>query len=340
MQQPENPTSEPKLCFILGIRQRSGTNYLFRLLTEHAECTGPGPLWEDYFVRHSQNLNNYTDSLYNTWNPTWDVANKIGPKETLLNYFGDAISRFLKLQLRQDNAEQSTKGQDASKKTTPKILLTKTPSVENLDNFFDLFPNAYLIIIIRDGRAVVESGVRSFNWNYEDATRKWRDGARSIIDLQGKYKNTNKKFLIIKYEDLFTDEKTELNRAFEYLEIDPTKFDFSSVQDLGITGSSEVKKKADAVHWQVTKKEKKFNPLARFSNWNRKKHDRFNWIAGSYMKKLGYTLEDSNSNTRLYEIKNKLLDSIWKIKTKYFVQFDISRRITVKIKQLFLKKTK
>ena len=53
--------TEPKLCFILGIMARSGTNYLFRLLDLHPDCAGPGPIWEDCFVRHSELLETFAD---------------------------------------------------------------------------------------------------------------------------------------------------------------------------------------------------------------------------------------------------------------------------------------
>lgn len=313
MHHPDDSTLEPKLCFILGILQRSGTNYVFRLLREHPDCTGPGPLWEDYFVHDSEMLKKYTDSVYKFWSPEWDVHKKIGhhPQETLLRYFGDAISRFLRLQVTGDTVNQPATNKDSPKKNGPKILLTKTPSVVGLDNFFDLFPDVYLILVIRDGRAVVESGVRSFGWNYEVAMQRWRAGAHTILDLKEKYQNSNKKLLIVKYEDLFIDERTELLRVFNFLGLDPKRFDFDRVKSLGVTGSSETIKQAGAVHWQVTEKGKDFNPVARFSNWDRKKHERFNWVVGRYMSKLGYDIEVISSNRHLYVTRNRLFDLKW-----------------------------
>ena len=308
MHHPANSTLEPKLCFILGNLQRSGTNYLYRLLREHPDCTGPGPIWEDRFVSYSEVLTKYTNSIYKSWNPKWEVHKKIGPQETLLRCFGDAISRFLKLQLAGDTVNKPASNQGFTEENGPKILLTKTPSVVGSENFFDLFPDFYLILIIRDGRAVVESGVRTFDWNYENAMRKWRAGAHAILDLKEKYQNSNKKLLIVKYEDLFMDEKSELLKIFAFLGLDPGLFDFDLTKSLGVTGSSETRKQASAVHWQVTEKSKDFNPLARFSNWDRKKHERFNWIAGRYMSRLGYDIEAISSNRHLYVIRNRFFD--------------------------------
>ena len=137
---------KPKICFILGINQRSGTNFIYRLLGEHPSCAASGPIWEDHFLRHSKMLIDYANALFKSWNPIWEVEKKIGGQEMLLRHFGDAIEHFLRLQVIRDSPHQ----------IPPKLLLTKTPNVIGLDNFFDLFPGAYLILLVRDGRAVVE----------------------------------------------------------------------------------------------------------------------------------------------------------------------------------------
>ncbi|MEO1342192.1 MAG: sulfotransferase, partial [Cyanobacteria bacterium J06635_13] len=212
---------------------------------------------------------------------------------------------------------QSAPISSASTESTPKILLTKTPSVRGLDNFFDLFPDAYLIVIIRDGRALVESGVRSFDWNYENATRRWTKNAQTISNLKNKYKDSSRKLLVLRYEDLLKDEKSELIKVFDFLDLDANRFDFNRAKSLGVIGSSDLKKQGSDVHWEVKRKSQEFNPLERFSNWNQRKHRRFNWIAGTRMTEFGYKLEDSNHNKYLHVFENKLLDSMWQFRRIY-----------------------
>ncbi|MCG8351976.1 MAG: sulfotransferase [Chloroflexales bacterium] len=316
--------SEPKLCFILGILQRSGTNHIYRLLREHPHCAGPEIIREDFFVQHSNILNEYAHILYKTWNPKWEVDKKIGPPETLVRYFGDAIHRFLTLQLTTASVPQLAFEPGLTEGDEPKILLSKTPSVEGLEHFFVLFPEAYLIVIVRDGRAVVESGARSFDWKYEDAMQKWNAGARAILDLKEKYAKSNKKLLIVRYEDLVTDEKGELLKIFDFLGLAPELFDFDAAQSLGITGSSEIRQQTGTVHWQTVEKPKDFNPLTRFSNWDRKKHERFNWIAGRSMSRLGYELDAMSYNKPLAIMRNVFFDLKWIVKT---IGFKIAREV-------------
>ncbi len=178
-----------------------------------------------------------------------------------------------------------------------------------LNNFFDLFPDAYLILLVRDGRAVVESGVRSFDWDYEDATWKWREGAQAIIGFEESHKNANKKFMLLKYEHLVMNEKNELLKIFDFLGVNPALFDFNNAQALGVTGSSEGRKQTAAISWDATvEKGSDFNPLARFENWDSKKRERFHWISGEQMVRLGYELDVIRSNEPLYSIRHKLGD--------------------------------
>ena len=204
------------LCFILGISQRSGTNYLQRLLKLHPACAAPGPIWEDGLLRHSASLVNYVNIVYNGWHPNLEVEKTVAPPDTLLNYLGDALCRFLNLQVSRKSATTTGPAQQGVDNARTKLLLTKTPSVHRLENFFRLFPNAHLLIIIRDGRAVVESGARSFGWNREEATRNWAAAASVITRFKNGINSTDHKYLIVKYEDICSNTEEELRRILLY----------------------------------------------------------------------------------------------------------------------------
>ena len=60
-----NPSKEP--IFILGIMQRSGTNYLYNLLLLHPDCRDPAPVWEDYFVHHADLVSKFIKALSRQW---------------------------------------------------------------------------------------------------------------------------------------------------------------------------------------------------------------------------------------------------------------------------------
>jgi len=312
------PESNLVPCFITGIKHRSGTNFLFRLLSLHPECVAPGPIWEDFMLHHSNLLLEYTHCIYGSWKRDWKVSERLAPPEMFLNYIGDALIRFLNLQVTSRSIDSSVTdiGPHCGDKSRSKYLITKTPSVEGLHNFFKLFPHAYLIIIIRDGRAVVESGVRSFDWDYEQATQEWSDAAHTIIQFGQDSRNTDRKFLIVKYEELYSRTEEEMRKILKFMGLDLAAYDFNSAKSLSVIGSSELRKqKEDKVHWNPVEKDSHFNPLLRWSHWNKAKHDRFNWIGGDYLTQFGYTREMQDENKSIYYIaSNMVLDLRWSVR--------------------------
>src|SRR5262245_57486813 len=159
--------------FILGITARSGTNFLFHLLCLHPDCDPGGPIWENYLLMHAGALVRYADAVYDSFNPEWRVDEIIGPRDVLLRHIGDGLIEYLNLQHDHRSATGAMRANDALTGGSVKRLVTKTPSVRHLTAFLKIFPHSPLLIIVRDGRAVVESGSRSFGWDREWAIRDW-----------------------------------------------------------------------------------------------------------------------------------------------------------------------
>ena len=133
---------------------RSGTNFLHRLLCQHPDCgaINTTPVREDYVLHHGYWLRAYTQKLKWQWGHWGADSDFVAP---LSNNLGIGISDFL------------------GTLTDAKRFVTKTPSVANIDSFFEFFPHAQLLVIVRDGRSVVASGMSGFGWNFETATREW-----------------------------------------------------------------------------------------------------------------------------------------------------------------------
>ncbi len=194
-------------------------------------------------------------------------------------------------------------------------LVTKTPSVKNLGLFFKLFPAGQLVILIRDGRSVVESSAKTFDQPYGYAAREWARAARIIQDFQAE--NPGGAYLLVRYEDLYNHVERELRRIFDYLGLDPNSYDYSAAGNLPVRGSSTLRGNgtssrqscvANGIHWNPVEKPAAFNPVDRWSNWNRKKHERFNWLAGKYLSRFGYALKTYPRGGWLWCARNVVLD--------------------------------
>ena len=255
--------------FIQGIYPRSGTNHLLNLLCVHPDCASPSPIWENQLLARAQHLDAYVDAVSASWNPDWGVVP--AHERALLAALGEGIGGFLR-------------GLADGRR-----VVTKTPRVDQLSRFGALFPRAFLLILVRDGRAVVESGARSFRWFRDGAIHGWAEAARSIRDFDAAERGGNLRYRIVRYEQLVEAPETCLKEILEFLELDVARYDFAQAKALPVRGSSSVgRRSGEAVHWDGSPRAIDFDPVGRWRQWSRWQHARFNWIAGDALRDLGY----------------------------------------------------
>ena len=256
--------------FIAGIMPRSGTNFLHRLLCQHPDCgaINTTPVREDYLLHHAASLKRYLERLKWQWGH-WGADDAfVAP---LYEHAGRGLTGFLR-----------------TLSDAPRIV-TKTPSVSNIESFPDIFPHAYLLIIVRDGRSVVASGMSGFGWNFETASRAWARAARAILA----FRDANpaafaSRCRLVQYERLNTDTKEELAAILRFVGLDPAVYDFDAALDTPVYGSSYQKTEGKGVSWQPKAKAPGFASNERWATWSRARHERFNWIAGRELIALGY----------------------------------------------------
>lgn len=284
--------------FILGILGRSGTNYLHDLLRLHPDCTiREPPIWEDSLLFHAGSLSSYCKTVFGYWKQAWSLEEE----QELLLYqcLGNGILEFLNIN------------------NNGKRIVTKTPTVENIDLFFKLFPQSPLLIIIRDGRAVVESAIRSFPMEFEQTARLWTRNAR-LIDrfVQTHSDALGKKFLLIKYEDLVQNAGEEMRKIIRFLDLDEAEYDFNAAQNLPVRGSSSYKgdkSNEKNLRWDPLQKDANFQPLERFRHWSKARHQRFNWLACAELNAFGY--EPQYVGQSLWsKLRNHWCDAKWSLR--------------------------
>jgi len=281
-------TMDDSPIFIMGIMPRSGTVWLRQLLLQHPRCAGTSP-WEDWLIPYAHWLKYYVHSVYRHWEPRDEVR-----KEWLYEALGKGLLSVW------------------DGRTGSKRLVTKTPSVKNLDLFFKFFPQAYLLVLVRDGRAVVESAVRSFGIDYETGTRQWARAARAILRFRHDSENAADRMLLVRYEDLYSNLEAELRRILEFVHLPVEEYDFGTARSLPVRGSSTVSRPGSTqVHWMPMEKTVEFQPLSRWRHWTRFRHERFNWIAASYLEAFGYKPVRIAGPRAPWAILNLALDACW-----------------------------
>lgn len=292
--------------FVLGIMPRSGTHYLANLLCLHPGCV-PSAMPEDGLLAKSNMLMKYVAENQQQWEAEGDLP-QIQADDLLAEGLGQGLLTFLKQARGRAIELDILPGPISGSGAGSQYMIAKTPSVLHLKNFFKLFPEEKLLILVRDGRSLVESINLSFGYNREEATRDWANAARRIFDMQKKWAAEGRQFLVVKYEDLYLDTEREMRNIFRFLGLDPEKYDFDKASNLPVVGSSVFKRDGSKVHWQPIDKTPEFDPMARTAAWTRWQHERFNWLAKNELILFGYVPETFKQDNPLIVIRNHACD--------------------------------
>lgn len=273
--------------FILSPLPRCGTNFLWDLLRLHPElAAGRSPVWEDYLLENARPLERFSRQAQASWDPVWGSTEHL--RSHLIRCLGDGVLSFMSI--------------DPSKR-----LITKSPSVENLDLFFDLFPDAQLLLLVRDGRDVVESGMRTFGWSFEGGARGWARGVDRLMCFDRVQREGIDRHRILKYEDLVTDTPGAVKELLEFLDLPVEDYPFERAERLPVRGSSRFLGGRKEIHWDPVPRDDSFAPAHRWHSWDDDLKGLFEALAGPQLRALGYRTDTArrlNSSSRSRRISH------------------------------------
>jgi hypothetical protein len=314
--------------FVMGVAPRCGTNYLEDLLCVHPDCGLGIPLRENQLLGTLPDLSAIVRDLRAAWqrNDRWGFLPE--HSDDLAHILGAALADFTVSQVderrRIKSPPATLPGIEQSFKESPRYLISKYPRTTGLPDFRQFFPEANLILLMRDGRAVTESSIRSWGWHFDVAVDNWRRGAINMARFLDQHPDDPA--LFVRYEDLITQPQSELARIFEYLDLDPATFDYERALGRPVRGSSTVRPvgAGESVAWQPVEKTEDFDPLARARDWTDAQHDRFNHMVGGLSERFGYPLKETDQGVA-GPVRHLVLDSLL---TARVVTKPIRRRLT------------
>jgi hypothetical protein len=288
--------------FVLGVAPRSGTNYIEDLLCVHPDCGLGVPLRENQLMSSLPDLAAIVRTHEANWakNARWGFLPEHA--EDLAHALGRGLIDFMVSQVderrRLHEPPESLPGIEAAFKQSPRYLVSKHPRTVGLADFRRFFPDEKLILLIRDGRAVAESSIRSWGWTFDVAVDGWRRGAAEMAAFLDE--NPDDPALFVRYEDLITDPEAGLKQIFAYLDLDADVFDYEKALKRPVRGSSTARPQgADKVDWQPVEKTDSFDPLARARDWTDAQHERFNHMTGDLSVRFGYPVVETGSGSRV-----------------------------------------
>jgi hypothetical protein len=286
-------TAANEPIFIFGLTPRTGTNYLWDLLCAHPDCApGREPVREDFFLEHADLLDEFVRTVRGRWDPVWGEVSE----QTLADLYaglGAGLLGFLR--------------------TDPdRRLVTKNPSVIGIERVFTLFPTAQVIILGRDGRAVVESCMRTFGWDFDLAARRWAAAADTALRFLDSHGGADSAVRLVRYEDLFADPGGQLTRLLSFLRLPVAEYELATAERLPVRGSSVFLGGRAEIHWDPVERTPEFDPLRRWARWSATQHRRFAWLAGREQTALGYGLDDVVPATSAARAGQRMQSGRWR----------------------------
>lgn len=271
--------------FIHGVLPRSGTNYLSRALRCHSDLAeSPKGVWEFPHLRKSDPLVSYARSMARSPNlPRLE-------EEDLLRLIGDAWLSY------------ASEGLPEGCR-----LVLKEPSVKNLERFFRFFPHARLLLLMRDGRDIASSALkttfaspRGFDWRHPrsysrllrspvaEMARRWCEASRTVRTFLKEH-DDNGYVRVVRYEDLVSEPAAELRGVLDFLELPPERFAWDSFAALDVRGSSFVGNRAGELDWGETGAvPEAFDPVGRWRSWSEREIRQFRSVAANELLHWGY----------------------------------------------------
>lgn len=259
--------------FIVAPTGKSGTNFLYHALQAIGLCEPASKNFlraEDFLLCHSHLLREYVTTTATAWRKYdgRDIVDR-GCGE-LLSRLGDALLSFI------------GDPQDPRRR-----VVLKTPTATGIDNLFDLMPNAKLILLVRDGRDVAESQIRSgYATNYDSVFKNWANKTRLFLHFMQKQRAAPESWKLVRFEDLIAQPESTLVEIGSFLDRMAPEIDMDSINALPLYGSIDGEE-ADFA-WKVKDKPADFNPVGRWRCWNEARCALFEEIAGAELIELGY----------------------------------------------------
>lgn len=269
--------------FVHGVLPRSGTNYLSRVLRCHPDlAASPRSMWEFPHLRKSGPLLSYARSMARS--PKLPEL----AEDDVLRMMGDAWLAWASEGLG-----------DGSR------LVLKDPSVRNLERFFRFFPRSFLLVLMRDGRDVACSSLRSgfaaprrfhalrprtyrriFVSRIGELAQRWTAASAEIRAFL-ETPEASARARLVRFEDLVRHPEREVVAILEFLGLPAERFRWDAFAELGVRGSSFLGDREGGVDWSERRPEA-FDPVGRWRAWSARDIRRFGTVASAELAHWGY----------------------------------------------------
>lgn len=257
----------PPAIIVHGVMPRSGTVYCGELVRLHSDIVAyPYELWEVPLLQATREIDGLHSAFVRGYRSN---ADRLGNAE-FMAIIGAAFIGYLYAAL-----------------PAGKRLLIKVPRAAYLGNFATMFPMEDSLFLMRDGRNLTQSTLKTWpDKSFEATAKSWNDATRLMLKVLSMYKG-DRVCKMYRYEELAADPSGFAQSLCENFDLDPDLYPFEKVQSLPTRGASSTSQ-AGQVDWSPKEKPRGFKSSEHWKNWGESKRERFKIIAGSTLIESGY----------------------------------------------------
>ncbi len=254
-----------------GIMPRSGTVYVGQLMKLHPDVHDyPFNLWELPALMLSSMVRQLERRFLLEYKPN---IGRIGEND-FLAIFGAALLGYL--------YEEIPSGYR---------MIMKDPSVQYISHFFSMFPHENLLLLIRDGRDIVHSTLRTWpQLNFLQVCLRWDRSAQALLQATERFRRDySEQFKLARFEEILAEPAAFVQEICSQFGLDPGRYPYERIGDLKVIGSSKLTMSGEEVTWQWKSKPEGFRPTEYWREWNALRKLVFKAVAGRSLVALGYS---------------------------------------------------
>jgi hypothetical protein len=260
---------QPPSIFIVGVMPRSGTVHVGELLRLHPDIFAyPNELWEIPFLSQVPGIRAVGDGFIGGYRQNADRMHA----GDFLPLFGAALIAYLR-----------SFGGDGRR------ILDKEPRANHLGRFPLVFPCEQLLLLLRDGRDVVQSTIRTWpGVRFEDACARWQLSARAMLDYHARFGDLAPACWLTRFETALADPAAFVREACSRFGLDATRYPFERQSAVDVIGSSTISQ-AGQVDWSKhVAPPADFKPGGAWRDWSTTQLRTFKRVAGATLVDAGY----------------------------------------------------
>lgn len=263
--------ADRQLLFLFGVMPRSGTNFLYEMLLHITNIERPGIPFDELPIL--------------AWPQAFD-----GPSRLIRHFHPPSAQAFDRMSwlafaaagLRNRLLDMAPDGS---------MTIVKEPHFYGIDLFPLVFPQDRALLVVRDGRYIVDSFRRSFTKNpwsrsFEDLCVEYSNAVRAVERFRnGPYAD---RMMVLKFEDVNASRREHVEKILSWLGRKPGEGNLDGLDDMPIYGSSVRSVGSDGgLDWTPVKDES-YNPAERSLDWTAAQKRTFERICGEANRRLGY----------------------------------------------------